>query len=321
MEDIVEGGPFTRFDPNDPQNDSKKSLLDIVVVSNELGKYIGKLEIDKNQQWTPYKVEKDKLKFPDHYAVKITLQNIPIRRKQFQPGGRETKWNLKRENGWGNYLKKTENNPTLWKAAQMITDEPEDILKVIEKETNKVKHASFGKITFSSRTKTNKKLDELQIKKDKIIKETPKENQAAELEAINNDIVNTLKDIQKAQFEKKIQSLQKLKLCKGKASAVFNLKERILGSKKSHQEPVVLVDPETKSEVFHPQDIKRVTLNYCVNLLKNKEPKEEYKEIVRFKERVHLERMEEIIDDDIEELSLESFSNTVENLQKKTGDK
>ena len=233
----------TTIDPNDPLNCSKKSLPDIVVVSHELEKYIGKLEINKDQQWTPYNVENDKLKFPDHYALKFTLQSIPMKRKDFQPGGRETKWNLKKKNGWEKYFNKTENNPTLWRAADMNVEDPDFLLNMIDKETNKVKHASFGKITFSSKTRTNKKLDELHKKKDSIIKNTSKDNQAAELETVNNDIVNTLKEIQRAQYEKEIASIQELRACKGKASAIFCLKDRILGNKKSPQEPVVLLDP------------------------------------------------------------------------------
>ena len=51
--DCVEGGPFTRFDRSEPTNNSKKSLLDLVVVSSNLVQYIDKLEIDQNLNWTP----------------------------------------------------------------------------------------------------------------------------------------------------------------------------------------------------------------------------------------------------------------------------
>ena len=49
----VEGGPFTRYDKADENNDEKKSLLDLVIGSNNLVPYIQKLKIDKNLQWTP----------------------------------------------------------------------------------------------------------------------------------------------------------------------------------------------------------------------------------------------------------------------------
>ena len=44
---VVVNGPFTRFDPKEPDNEEKMSLLDIVVVSSNLAKYIDKLEIDR----------------------------------------------------------------------------------------------------------------------------------------------------------------------------------------------------------------------------------------------------------------------------------
>ena len=39
-EDLTHGGPFTRYDVGDPDNDNKKSVLDIVVVSKSLVRYI-----------------------------------------------------------------------------------------------------------------------------------------------------------------------------------------------------------------------------------------------------------------------------------------
>ena len=41
--DKVVNGPFTRYDKSDPENEDKKSLLDIVVISTELLKFIEKL--------------------------------------------------------------------------------------------------------------------------------------------------------------------------------------------------------------------------------------------------------------------------------------
>ena len=51
--DCVIGGPFTHYSPNDPNNDAKKSLLDYVIVSPGLVRYIKKLEIDNKLNWTP----------------------------------------------------------------------------------------------------------------------------------------------------------------------------------------------------------------------------------------------------------------------------
>ena len=44
----AEGGPYTRFDPNDPHNDEKKSCLDLAIVSKDLFSSVENLYIDKD---------------------------------------------------------------------------------------------------------------------------------------------------------------------------------------------------------------------------------------------------------------------------------
>ena len=78
--DKVVNGPYTRYDPSDPENEEKKSALDLVIVSRELFKYIGKVEIDKHLKWTPGRPYKNKMKFSDHYAMLVEFLNIPERK-------------------------------------------------------------------------------------------------------------------------------------------------------------------------------------------------------------------------------------------------
>ena len=64
----VEGGPFTRYDPADPTSDSKKSCLDLFIISKELLKYVDKLIIDNNFIFTPSRpISKIKMVYPDHF--------------------------------------------------------------------------------------------------------------------------------------------------------------------------------------------------------------------------------------------------------------
>ena len=95
---------------------------------------------------------------------------------------------------------------------------------------------------------------------------------------------------------------------------MFSLKERVLGQKKSPLEPVIIKDPETGAEVNTPSEIKRVSLKYCVNLLKKKHPKTRFSDILRIKRETHFERMSEVIEDDVEELPFEVFQKTFENV-------
>ena len=149
----VYGGPFTRFDPGDPGNREKKSLLDVAIVSTCLVKYIDKLEIAENLQWTPSRSVKDKVKHPDHYALKLTLKNIPMRNSRPFPGRKSIQWNLKKKGGWLRYKQKTENNEKLLKCANKTDESPTKVYKSIKKEITKVKFASFGKVKFTSKTK------------------------------------------------------------------------------------------------------------------------------------------------------------------------
>ena len=52
------GGPFTRYSPENPNDESKKSELDLVIVSKSLYGYVEKQVIDKEMKITPYRVVK-----------------------------------------------------------------------------------------------------------------------------------------------------------------------------------------------------------------------------------------------------------------------
>ena len=94
--DICKGGPFTRYDPSDPNNNAKKSLLDVIVVSKNLLKYIEKLDIDSKLEWTPYSQYKGHLKYHDHYALLLVFNQIPMRKQIKYPGKKFTIWNTKK---------------------------------------------------------------------------------------------------------------------------------------------------------------------------------------------------------------------------------
>ena len=53
LTDKVIGGPFTRVEPSDPENNEKKSCLDFIIVSKGLAKYVESVEIDRERKVTP----------------------------------------------------------------------------------------------------------------------------------------------------------------------------------------------------------------------------------------------------------------------------
>ena len=67
----------------------------------------------------------------------------------------------------------------------------------------------------------------------------------------------------------------------------------MVGAKKSNQEATIITDPVTKSEVNTVEEIKRVSLNYCSELLTNRSPKPGYEDILLWKSKMHELRMKE----------------------------
>ena len=73
----------------------------------------------------------------------------------------------------------------------------------------------------------------------------------------------------------------------------------------------------------NPIEIKKVSLDYCSDLLTNRNPKVQFVEDILMKELVHTIRMNDHSDDvdDLEELSETRFNKTYETLSKKSGSK
>ena len=99
--DKVVNGPYTRYETNDPENEDKKSVLDLVIVSKSLYEYVEKVEIDKDLKWTPCRPSKKSVKYSDHYAVLVTFRNIPRKKKKRRIREKAPKiWNIiKMEDG------------------------------------------------------------------------------------------------------------------------------------------------------------------------------------------------------------------------------
>ena len=97
-----------------------------------------------------------------------------------------------------------------------------------------------------------------------------------------------------------MNQLQSLKQNKGNAAAIFSLKKRIVGTKSASDEPSVILDPKTNIPIFEPSKIKEVCVEYCKDLLTNREPNEDFVEDLQWKRRVHNTRMEERLESDVE---------------------
>ena len=167
----------------------------------------------------------------------------------------------------------------------MRIEDTNGCMEKIEKELVNIKLKAFGKITLNKKNKRKPTVQNL-IQKQNV-----------------NDIIRKHNQNIKNQKEE----IREVKIKKVKVAAIFNLCEDIIGKEASSNDPVVVTDPETGIDVMDPEEIKRVSLKYCVNILTNKEPKEEYKKQFKFKEELHEIRMLEKLEGDINELSDEMF--------------
>ena len=88
-------------------------------------------------------------------------------------------------------------------------------------------------------------------------------------------------------------------------------------------EPVVLIDPKSKAEVNTPEEIRKVSRDYCTELLTNRKPKVEFEEDLLMKEIMLQIRMnvDDDEDEEFKELSETRFEETYVSLFKRPGAK
>ena len=91
----------------------------------------------------------------------------------------------------------------------------------------------------------------------------------------------------------------------------------ISGAKKTGKEAHAIINPMTKELVVSNSAIKEVTLNYCLDVLKNNEPADEVKKLIELKEAGHRMRMKNKSDDLEYEISDADFLETVEKFEAK----
>ena len=311
------GGPWTR---TDPAHEESKSILDYVIVSSDLEKYLVKMEIDKDRRFTAFKRNKDgKLSFPDHFAIELLFEGIPRRNEKIKLGKNYTIWNTNKQDGWSKYKELTTNNMKLDRVATDSIENPDIIMSIIERELNDVKHKAFGKV----KVKKRREVDELKYileEKDNLIKnKNSNANFQVELEVIDDKISKAMKDKQKREYEKAIENVKSIKSRKGVAGAVFNVKDKIIGRKKDSDEPTAVVNPKTNRIETKPSTILKVCADYVEELLTNKEPRESFKD-VEWKRIIHDIRMKERNENEIP-FSRELFNSTFKQLKSKGGSK
>ena len=79
----------------------------------------------------------------------------------------------------------------------------------------------------------------------------------------------------------------------GRVGNIFRIKKLIGGPKKTPQEAAAIKDPKTGELLVSKKDIKRATLEYCVQNLKNNKPNGDLKDQVIMRKRTKIEKMKD----------------------------
>ena len=317
--DKVIGGPYTRADPSDPNEDSKKSVLDICIISKELSKYVKSLEIDRDKKFTPhYAISSNELTFTDHYSLLLTFSNLPLLEKQPFVGRKSVRWNTNKVGGWEDYKTLTDSNHKLDEVAQSLDMNVETMMKKIDKELKRVKHIAFGKVKEKPSMKVDSELASLQRMKGEVLERNDDEAITVQkINIIDGHIASLLSKRQRESFEKELNEIRERRNGNGTCAAIFSVRDRVLGSKKKSAEAVILLDPVTG---LMPDAIKQISLDYCADLLTNREPDAEFVVDVGVKRLSHEKRMDQIEGYDTE-LTDSQLKETYNMLSKKPGSK
>ena len=286
---IVEGGPWTWVSRSDP---NVKSCLDLVIISRNLLPFIHRLVVDVEQQFTPFRVikRKDRLVscYTDHFSLKIIMSGMPSARNI--QNVKQTVWNLNKKGGWEAFAKKT--NEVAEKVEAIVNDEDntiEDVMEKVQKVEDKVKFSAFGKTKIKQghsmgveNKKSTKKCDCNLC--DDCEKETKK----------NSDLLAK----QAARIEKNIMRVKESR--KGRVGQIFKMKESIGGSKKAPVAPHAIKDPKNNELLVANKDIKRATLEYCADNLRNKKADESVEEFVKARKALVEKKLNEASVDSID---------------------
>ena len=322
--DKVKGGPFTRYDPGDPNNNSKKSVLDLVIVSSELENYVESLEIDKDMYFTPSRPISKGLRHSDHYALLFVLRNLPANQRTQCVAKSVVRWNTNKPGGWERYFVLANESKKLIDVSQETSMEPEKLTRMFDKELESIKYKSFGRCKEKSFKTKKSPIDEIQAEKNELFKDKDVDNEKVflvKMKDVDSRLSKALLAKQTEALSSELSNMKSLQSKKGFASAIFQLKDDILGSKKMAQEASSLIDFKTGCLLTNPSDIKRVSLQYCQELLTNRNPKDGFEVDIEIKYQIHEARMMEKVDDDLDSITEQMFEETFQALKKKPGNK
>ena len=206
-------------------------------------------------------------------------------------------WNLNVPDGWKKY--KELSNTIAEQMISIIEDESFDI-ETVKKKTDalqtKKKFQAFGK-TKSPTGKAKKRRLEGGHKSAQGL------DDEEEILRVQSQLIEDA--INKIKYEKH-----------GRVTNVFKMRELVAGPRKQQQEAHAVKDPKTGTTVVSSEEIKRVNLEHCVNVLRNNVLKEEVKELQKFQSNLH-DRMMEDNSDEATTITKDDFDHVVGKFKRK----
>ena len=239
------------------------SCLDLTLISSSLLPYVKGFVIDDEREFTPRRAERRRGKFgftyTDHFAQELVMILPSSRLKNVK----ETGWNTYKPGAWERYKEVTKQKAD--KIEEIVDNEDlteEEVMKKIDQIEDQIKREAFGK----TKIKKPKHLENKPKSKD------DKKNEEEEAKDISLKVLERMEE----QINKITQDKNK-----GRCGQIYKVRELVEGPKKSGQEGQAIKNPANGEIVVNTKEIKRVTLEHCLKVLKNNEPHESVREIVK----------------------------------------
>ena len=288
---MCEGGPFIWEQAG---NKEIKSCLDLTLASSNLLPFVKKMVIDSKRHFTARRIIKKKtgttMIFTDHYSVKVMLAGLPVRQK---PVNKETNWNFNKPGGWENYEKLTgdaaDKLKEIVETAAVENNTANETMKKVDAMENNIKFTAFGK----TKPPTKRKL-------------------AAKKALTNEELMRK----QAQTIKEEILKIQKED--KSRIGRIYKMKDFLVGGKKDNQEPAAIRNPANNDLVVAPEEIKKVTLEYCKNNLKKVGYQiEGNNEAHKMKAKLHEMMMEDNDDEDFD-IENDDFNEVIDKFRRKS---
>ena len=279
--DLAVGGPWTWICRG---NGKVRSCIDLVIFSADLLPYFKSLLIDTKHEFSPARSKmkdgKMRLVHPDHFPLIVKLENMPTQRVKVT---KSSNWKLNNPGGWEKYMAMSNE---ISEKMDTITEDKSLTIEEVKKKTDalqtKILFKAFGKSKPVTERANRRRLEE-------------KVKSALGLE--NDEVkANDLRRKQSEIIEEQINKIKEQGF--GRVTNVFKMREEVTGPKKQPQEAHAVKDPETGKNVVSTEEIKRVNLEHCVNVLKNNVPKPEVENLLKFESLLHDIMMEDKTDEE-----------------------